>query len=278
MDLHGKTCLVTGATSGIGEAIALGLAGRGASVVALARDEARGRDTLEKMRRAGAVEPELLVADLSEGDSLVRAARSFTSRHRELNLLVHSAAVFLFHRSTSPEGLELMFATNHLGPFRLTHLLLDALKAGAPARVLTITAPSTVRLDFDDLQGEKRFRATNAFGATKAANLLFAFALARRLEGTGVTSSAIHPGLVRSKLMRHAPAPLRWLSYLTSAPPQRAVEPILDVAADPAYAGRTGRFYLRGKEIDPPAYTREQATQDRLWAISEQLAGLHPGG
>jgi len=243
-------------------------------VTALAHSEEHGQAARARIRHAGGPQPELLIADLASGDAIRQAARAFTARHDELHLLVHGAAVFLFRRLTSPEGHELMFATNHLGPFRLTHLLLDTLKTGAPAKVLTITAPSTVPLDFDDLQGEASYRATNAFGATKTANLLFAFALARRLEGTGVTSNAVHPGLVRSNLMRHAPAPLRWLSYLTSAPPERAVGPILDAAAGPAYAGQTGRFYLRGKGIDPPEYTRDQAVQERLWAVSESLAGL----
>jgi NAD(P)-dependent dehydrogenase (short-subunit alcohol dehydrogenase family) len=272
--LDGKTVLVTGATSGIGRAVAVGLARQGASVVLLARDEARGRDALALVQEAARAPSELLLADVSSLASVRRATQDFLDRHRQLHVLVNAASVFLFKRQTSPDGLELMFATNHLGPFLLTWLLLDALKAGAPSRVLTITAPSTVPLDFDDLQGEKKFVSSQAFGASKAANLLFTFALARRLKGSGITANAIHPGLVRSGLMRHAPAPIRWVTYLASAPPERAVAPIVRVATEPEFATESGGFFLRGRAIDPPPYTRDVSVQERLWAASAALAGL----
>jgi NAD(P)-dependent dehydrogenase (short-subunit alcohol dehydrogenase family) len=271
--LDGKTALVTGATSGIGRAMAVALAQHGATVVLLARDRARGEATLAGLTRRGAAH-ELLVADLSNLQSIREAVHSLQGRHRTLHLLVNSAAVFAFSRQTTADGLELMFATNHLGPFLYTCLLLDALKAGAPSRVLTVTAPSTVPLDFDDLQGERKFVASRAFGASKAANLLFTFALARRLEGSGVTAHAIHPGLVRSGLMRHAPAPIRWVTYLASAPPERAVAPIVRVATESEFAADSGRFFLRGRAIDPPAYTQDRAIQERLWAASSAMAGL----
>jgi NAD(P)-dependent dehydrogenase (short-subunit alcohol dehydrogenase family) len=207
--------------------------------------------------------------------SVRQAASAFRGRHQELHLLVNSASAFLFSRAATSDGLELMFATNHLGPFLLTGLLLGTLKASAPSRILTITAPSTVPLDFDDLQGERTFRAANAFGATKAANLLFTFALARRLKGSGVTANAIHPGLVRSRLMRHAPAPLRWVTSLASAPAGRAVQPILRLATDPEFREASGRFYLRAREISPPPYTLDESVQERLWSVSEALAVLH---
>jgi NAD(P)-dependent dehydrogenase (short-subunit alcohol dehydrogenase family) len=271
--MDGKISLVTGATSGIGQAMAARLAQQGATVVLLARDRARGQATLAALSETRAPH-ELLVADLSDLGSVREGVRDFLSRHRRLHLLVNSAAVFAFSHQKSPDGLELMFATNHLGPFLLTCLLLDALKAGAPSRVLTVTAPSTVPLDFDDLQNEKTFRASRAFGASKAANLLFTFALARRLKGSGVTANAIHPGLVRSGLMRHAPAPIRWVTYLASALPERAVAPIVRVATEPEFATESGRFFLRGRVIDPPPYTRDEAVQERLWAASAALAGL----
>jgi NAD(P)-dependent dehydrogenase (short-subunit alcohol dehydrogenase family) len=275
LTMQGKTCLVTGATSGIGQALALSLARQGATVVLLARDPAAGQATLARLNQAGESAHDLIVADVSSMASVRQAADAFHRHHAQLHLLVNSASAFLFSRKTTIDGLELMFATNHLGPFLLTGLLMDTLKASAPSRILTITAPSTVPLDFDDLQGERGFRAANAFGATKAANLLFTFALARRLKGSGVTANAIHPGLVRSRLMRHAPPPLRWMTSLASAPAERAVQPILRLASDPEFGEASGRFYLRAREVSPPPYTLDESIQDRLWSVSEVLAGLH---
>ena len=164
-----------------------------------------------------------------------------------------------------------MFATNQVAPFLLTNLLRDRLVASAPARILILTAPSTVQLDFDDLQGEHRFRALTAFGATKAADLLLTFELARRLEGSGVTANAVHPGLVRSSLMRGAPAPLRWATWLASAPAARAAIAIAPLALAPEYARLTGRFFKSGREIEAPPYTRDPDVARRLWEVSVSL-------
>ena len=167
-----------------------------------------------------------------------------------------------------------MFATNHLGPFLLTNLLLEALKAGGEGRILNIAAPSTVRLDFEDLQSERKFSSLNVFGGTKMMNLLFTFELARRLEGTGVTANAIHPGLARSNLMNESNAAIRLLTRLASSPPERNAESIVRVATAPEFAGVNGRFLHRGKEIEAPAYAHDREAQARLWEMSVLLAGL----
>jgi NAD(P)-dependent dehydrogenase (short-subunit alcohol dehydrogenase family) len=175
------------------------------------------------------------------------------------------------------DGFETMFATNVLGPFLLTSLLLDRLRAAGSARVLVLSAPSTVRLDFDDLQAERRFRSLTAFGATKAADLLFTFELARRLEGTGVTANAVHPGLVRTNLMRQASAPLRWATRLVSASPERAAAAITPLALAPGYASQTGRFFRSGREIEPPPYTRDPDVGRHLWETCASLTTLSQG-
>src|SRR5207249_5940135 len=122
----------------------------------------------------------------------------------------------------TPDGLETMFATNHLGPLLLTNLLLEELKRSADARVINVTAPSTTKLNFDDLQGEKKFSALSAFGASKMCNLLFTYELARRLAGTGLTANAFHPGLMKTDLLNEAPGMVRWLSHLFATSPERA--------------------------------------------------------
>jgi NAD(P)-dependent dehydrogenase (short-subunit alcohol dehydrogenase family) len=264
--------MVTGARSGIGKAIAMALAKLGATVVMVARDRTKGESVLAEVKAAsGNATSELLIADLSSQASVREAVMAFKDRHARLDLLVNNAAVFKSKRELTPDGIEVMFATNHLGPFLLTNLLLDVLKASSSARILIVTAPSTVKLNFEDVQGERRFNALSAFGATKMANLLFAFALARRLQRSGVTVNAIHPGLVKTSLMQEAPAPLRILTNLMSTTPERAVEPIVRVATAPEFADGSGRFYRNSKEIRATDYAYDESVQEQLWAESARL-------
>jgi NAD(P)-dependent dehydrogenase (short-subunit alcohol dehydrogenase family) len=270
-----RTALVTGATSGIGRALATALAAAGMTVGVVARDRERGERTRAALGEAtGSERVELFLGDLSEMASVRRLAALVAEAHPTLDVLAHCAALYAARRSLTPDGLEMMFATNVLGPFLLTNLLLDRLKAAGSARVLVLSAPSTVRLDFDDLQSEHRFRSLSAFGATKAADLLFTFELARRLGGTEVTANAVHPGLVRTNLMRQAPAPLRWATRLVSAPPERAAAAIAPLALSPEYDGRTGLFYKAGREIDAPPYTRDVEVAGRLWEACATLSDL----
>jgi NAD(P)-dependent dehydrogenase (short-subunit alcohol dehydrogenase family) len=274
----GRSVLVTGSTSGIGRALAEALATAGATVGIVARDAARGQVVRKEIGAATgnpAIHP--FVADLSSQADVRRLAPEVAGTLPRLDVLVHCAGVFIRRRTLTADGLETMFATNQLAPFLLTNLLLERLTASAPARVLILSAPSTVKLDFNDLQGERRFRALTAFGASKAADLLFTFELARRLEGTGVTANAVHPGLVRTSLMRQAPAPLRWATWLVSAPPTRAAAAIAPLALSPEYATATGRFFKGGREIEAPPYTQDVDVARRLWDVSTTLTKLTEG-
>ena len=270
-----KTVVVTGANSGVGKAVAEHLARSGDRVLMVCRDQQRGREALQEIQsRSGGSSVELFQGDLSSLQSVRSVAAELTSKHPKIDALVSCAAVFVTDRRTTKDGFELMFGTNHLGTFALTLLLGDALKAAAPSRVLTLTAPSGSKLDFDDLQGEKKFSGFAAFGASKACNLLFAFKLARAWKDRGVTSVAVHPGLVRSGIMRNAILPIRALSWLMSKSPAQATESIAKVATAPEFQSLTGELVLRGKPISVTSYVRDEAVQDRLWSISEQLAGV----
>jgi NAD(P)-dependent dehydrogenase (short-subunit alcohol dehydrogenase family) len=278
-NVDGRTALVTGATAGIGRALAAALAAEGLTVGIVARDRDRGGAARREIAAAtGNDRVELFVGDLSSMTSVRALAVAVAEAHPALDILVHAAAVYTPRRSVTTDGFETMFATNFLGPFLLTNLLLDGLRAAQAGRVLVLSAPSTVRLDFDDLQGEHRFRSLTAFGASKAADLLFAFELARRLESTRVTVNAVHPGLVRTNLMRGAPAPVRWATWLVSAPPARAAAAIVPLALAAAYEGRSGRFYTAGREIEPPPYTRDPMVGRRLWTVGATLTGLSTEG
>src|SRR5215211_5730828 len=235
-----KVFVVTGVTSGIGKALAINLAKTGEIVVLVAHDAERGKTALEELGLA-AQNPnlDLQLCDLSVLSSVRNLAEILKSRYETIDVLINNAGVYKRKRVVTVDGFEEMFATNHLGPFLLTNLLLEtlqaAVQANGSARVLNITAPSTTQLNFEDLQGEKNFTSLNAFGATKMANLLFTFALARRLENTGIAVNAIHPGLARSGLMKESFPLLSLFTWLISSPPQKVTENIVRPAIAPEY-------------------------------------------
>ena len=270
-----RVFLVTGATSGIGKAVAFGLAKTGETVLLVARDaEKRNAIYEEIMGEIQNPNVDALICDLSSLGSIRIFAAQVQAKHPKIDVLINNAAVVKRERKTNVDGYEMMFVTNHLGPFLLTHLLLDSLKASGSARILNITAPSTTKLNFADLQSKDNFNYLKVFGATKMMNLLFTFELARRLEGTGVTANAVHPGLARSSLMHESPAIMRWLAWLASAPPQRVATDIVRLAILPQFEKVNGKFLHKGKEIEAPEYAHDREAQRKLWAISLELAGL----
>ena len=274
--MDNKIFVVTGATSGIGKALIEDLAKTGQAIVVVARDADRGSAVLNEITSA-TQNPnlDLQLCDLSVLSSVRNLAQILNSKYQKINVLINNASVYKRKRVTTVEGFEEMFATNHLGPFLLTNLLLELLQAGVQengsAHVLNITAPSTVQLDFNDLQSEKKFNSLTAFGATKMANLLFTFALARRLENTGITVNAIHPGLARSSLMKESFPLLRLFTWLISSPPQKVTENIVQPATASAYEQMSGKFLHRGKEIEAPEYAYDHEAQQQLWDASERL-------
>lgn len=270
--MNSKVYLITGATSGIGKAVAHALAKTGETVVMVARHEERGmraRDEVSKAAQNSNVH--LQLCDLSNLSSVRNLATIIKNQYERLDALINNASIYKRKREVTVDGFEAMFATNHLGPFLLTYLLLERMMASGSARIVNITAPSTTHLNFDDLQGEKNFTSLNAFGATKMANLLFTFELARRMENTGVKVNAIHPGLVRTPLMKEAFAPFRLLNWLLSSPPGRAAQHILKLVTAPEFANTHGKFLYNGKENEPAPYALDSTTGLRLWEISEKL-------
>jgi NAD(P)-dependent dehydrogenase (short-subunit alcohol dehydrogenase family) len=273
-----KVCLVTGASSGIGKATATAMAKLGATVIMVSRDEARGKAARATVvAESGNQSAELLTADLSSPASVRELAEEFGAKHPKLDLLVNDAAIFVRKRVVTPDGLELMFATNYLGPFLLTRLLIPKLEAASPSRVINVSAPSSIMPDFDDLQGERAFGTIGAFGASKAADLLFTFALARRLEGRGVTVNAYHPGIVRTKLVRGAPMGVRVitsvLNVFMGVSPKRAAQGLVLLASSPDFESTTGALIHDGKTVKS-SFSGDIEAQERLWKASCKLTGL----
>jgi len=214
--------------------------------------------------------------DLSSFASVRAAARQISREVAHVDALINTAAVFASEYEQSDDGIELMLATNHLGPFLLTNLLRDQMAGGS--RVITVTAPSGTRVDIEQLMAKDHFSALRTFGATKAANLMFTIELARRAKRWDVRAYAYHPGLVRSDLMREAPRPIRFLTRLVSRSPKRAGEDLAELATSPAFESMTGWFFKGGHRIDPPKSTLDVDTQSNLWKRSAEIVELGETG
>ena len=276
MDMQGNICLVTGSTRGLGKAVAFALAQQHATVILGCRDRQRGEAVLAEIKVASPTATvDLLRLDLSVQHSVRSAVREFENRYDHLDVLINNAAVFTRERTLTADGYETMFATNHLGPFFLTNLLLERLQASPAARILTLTPPSTARIAFEDVQAEHSFRALQAFRVSKGCNLYFTSELAHRLAGTTVTVNAIYPGLVKTSLMRESPAPLRWLNSVLGHSPESVAERVVYYASSPDVQGMTGMLFHTGrqpKEANP--CTTDRAVGQHLWEASLALAPL----
>ena len=270
--MNTKVYVVTGITSGLGKAIALALAKTGETVVLVARDADRGAQVVKETSFA-TQNPnlDLQLCDLASLSSVRNLATIINNRYEKLDVLINNASVYKRNRETTIDGYETMFATNHLGPFLLTYLLMDKLLASGSARIINITAPSTTQLNFDDLQSEKNFNPLTAFGASKMANLLFTYELARRMENRGTSVNAVNPGLMRTSMAKEAPAPLRLIRWLFSSSPNSAAEDIVKLATAQEFADTRGKFLRKGKEVEAAEYALNPAIGLKLWKISEQL-------
>ncbi|MSQ11635.1 MAG: SDR family oxidoreductase [Dehalococcoidia bacterium] len=272
--MRGRVCLVTGASSGIGRAAAEGLARMGATVVMVCRNAERGEQAKRDIqRRVTGASLELLLADLASQSAVRRLAHEFKSRHKRLHVLVHNAGVIYGKRTLTEEGLETTFAVNHLAPFLLTNLLLDVLKASAPARVVVVGsgAHRFGSLDFTNLQGERRYAGGGAYAMSKLANLLYTFELAHRLEGTVVTVNCMHPGFVASNFGRGTANPLYRLIAFFGARPEKGADTILYLATSPEVEGVTGKYFFRRREKQPSKQARDSALAAKLWEVSAAL-------
>lgn len=286
--MAGRTCLVTGATSGIGKATATGLARLGADLVLVARDPAKGRATVAEIQAAtGNPRVEVLLADLASQASVRQAAGELQRGHDRLHVLVNNAGGYWATRHVTVDGLELTLALNHLAYFLLTNLLLDVLRASDPARVVNVTsgAQGVGDIHFDDLQFERRYRGQAAYNQSKLANVLFTYELARRLEGSGVTVNCVAPGVVRSNFGLADPAPGMLLLTALVRPfmrtPEQGAATSVWLASSPEAEGVTGGYYVlrRGRPSARRSSRRSYDTElaGRLWRVSEELTGLrHP--
>jgi NAD(P)-dependent dehydrogenase (short-subunit alcohol dehydrogenase family) len=280
VDMTGKVCLITGGNSGIGKATAIGLAKLNASVVIVSRDKDKGEAALIEIRaKSGSRNLDAMTADLSSQDSVRELAHDFTGRYKKLHVLINNAGIFLPRRVQTVDGLEATFATNHLGHFLLTNLLLALLKASAPARIINVTSSAHygTEMDFEDLQGERKYSGYHAYSQSKLANVLFTHQLAKQLEGTSITTNSLHPGVVRTgfgKDQRGLMSVLVTVARPFMIGPERAAKAVIYLATSPEMEGVTGKFFSRGKEGKSSTQSYDAPAAERLWKVSAELTKL----
>jgi NAD(P)-dependent dehydrogenase (short-subunit alcohol dehydrogenase family) len=282
--MEGKTCLITGSTSGIGKEIALGLAKMKANVILVGRNKVKCQATTEEIWRKASIAADksrisYLLADLSSQASIHQLANEFLDSYGSLDILVNNAGVFLSRRFTTIDNIEYTFAVNHLAPFLLTNLLFEKMKASSPSRVITTSsvAHRGAYINFDNLQFERgRYNGVEAYRQSKLANILFTKELARRSRGSGVTSNCFHPGGVRTNLVQNNPWYYR-LIWATINPflvsPKKGADTAIYLASSPKVAEISGEYFVNRKPVRLLGLADDYDTAARLWKISEELTG-----
>lgn len=278
--MQGKTCLITGATSGIGAVAARRLAELGARVVLVGRSEARCAATVADIQaRTGNRAVSCLLADLSVQADIRALARRFRERHDRLDVLVNNAGAMWLRRELTADGLEMTFAVNHLAYFLLTHLLLEPLLASPAGRVVNVAsgAHRKATLDFNDLMGERRYNGWRAYCRSKLANVLFTYELARRLAGTRVTANALQPGWASTGFAGNNGWRGRvWQAVATvfALSAEKGARTVVYLAASPEVAGVTGRYFSRERAVPSSATAYDEDAARRLWEVSAALTGI----
>lgn len=277
--------MITGASSGIGRAAALALAARGASLVLVCRDRTRGEGALAATREAtGNRDLTLMLADLSSQKDIRELANAFLATRKPLHVLLNNAGVIMLRREETVDGIETTFAVNHLAHFLLTVLLLDRLKASAPARVVNVASDAhhyaRGGLDFADLGSAKGYSVMSVYGRSKLANILFTRELGRRLAGSRVTANCLHPGFVSSGFATnngwYAKVAMTLLRPFARSS-EKGAETAVYLCTSRDVERVTGQYFYDRKPKEPKSYARSDQAARRLWEVSEQLTGVASG-
>lgn len=269
--LKGRTVLVTGSTDGIGKATAVELALRGAKVLLHGRDSEKGQKVLEEIvNSTGNKSSEFIEVDLASQGQVRKLASDVKKGQDELHVLINNAGTFQPQRRLTEDGLETTFAVNHLAPFLLTNELLDLLKRSAPSRIITVASMAhwNAKVDWNNLQGERHYDGFQAYALSKLGNILFTYALARRLQGTGVTANCLHPGVIRTKLLRAG------FGDYPGATPKEGARTSVYLASSPEVEGISGRFYENCRPAQSSPISHDRDLQEMFWQISMKLIKL----
>ena len=281
MPMRGKTIVITGATSGIGEVAAIRLAEQGARIVFTARDEERAAATMAKLQKAnGACAHRVHIADLSLLSEQKRVASAIAAEP-QIDVLVNNAGAMFNRRTETKDGLEKTFALNHMGYFTVTNLLLDKLKQTPGARIVTVAsnAHRGATLDFEDLQSQHGYGGFAVYSKSKLCNILFTRALAKRLAGTGVTTNSLHPGFVATRFGDQSGGVVQRLVAIAkpvgAISPEEGAQTIIYLAASPDVAKVSGEYFYECKVTTPTQHARNDEDAERLWQVSVGIAGFN---
>jgi NAD(P)-dependent dehydrogenase (short-subunit alcohol dehydrogenase family) len=276
-NMNGKICLVTGGTNGIGKSTAQELARMGTTVVIVGRDAQKTCQVVEEIRAAsGNKNVGSLLADLSSQQEVRRLADEFKSKYSHLHVLINNAGGFFMRRLLSVDGIEMTFALNHLASFLLTNLLLDTIKASAPARIINVSsgAHTSGKIEFDNLQGERVY-SPRVYENSKLANILFTRELARRLEGTGVTVNALHPGFTATGFAKNNGKAIAALvsvfAPLVARSPAKGAETSIYLASSSSVEGITGKYFHNSRELPAAPQATDMVIARKLWDASAQM-------
>jgi NAD(P)-dependent dehydrogenase (short-subunit alcohol dehydrogenase family) len=279
--MNGKIVIVTGASSGIGKASAAGIAALGAHTVLVSRTAARGRKSMDDIaRRTPGASLDLFVADLSTSAAVRELANEFRAKYSRLDVLFNNAGVLTSRRRVTPEGFEEQFFVNYLSYYLLTGLLLDTLRATAPSRIVIMSSSSHSSgiIDFDDLQLARHYRGWQAYANTRLMSMVFTYALARRLAGTGITANCLHPGVIHTNLLRNFSSVLHLLFHALQRffkQPDDGAETPVYLASSPEVDGVSGKYFRYCRPMGTTDVSNDRDVQERLWAESERLTAFH---
>ena len=268
MEIKGKTCLITGATSGIGMQTAIALAKSGARVVITSRDTEKGLITKNDIIRiTGNTDVEMMECDLASFSSIRSFANSFKSKYPHLHILINNAGTWQTKRTLSADGIELTLATNLLAPFLLTNLLLEHIKQSAPARIINVAshAHKWAKLDFDNLEGDKVFKNMQIYGQSKIALILFSVKLAEMLKDTGVTVNSLHPGVVATHLFDNMGRVVKSISKIFLISPEKGAATSVYLATSPEVSQISGEYFAGKKIVKATAAATDNSNAEFLW-------------
>ncbi len=279
-NMNGKICLVTGATNGIGRATVQALAQVGATVIMVGRDTQKTSRVIKEIRAAsGNKNVGSILADLSSEQDVRRLAHEFKGKYSHLHVLINNAGAVFMQRQLSVDGIEMTFALNHLAGFLLTNLLLDTLKASAPARIINVSsgAHTTGKIEFDNLQAERGY-SPRVYENSKLANILFTMELARRLEGTGVTVNALHPGFTSTGFAKNngkvIAALVSIFAPLVARSSAKGAETSIYLASSPSVEGITGKYFHNSRVLPAAPQATDMIVASKLWYVSDEMVHL----
>lgn len=279
--MKGRICLVTGTSSGIGKATAVGLANLGATIIAVMRQSEKSEVALGDIRAKSQKDASIIEmnADLSSQASIRKLADDINNRFERLDVLINNAGIYSSKRTLTSDGLERTFAVNVIAPFLLTNLMLTKLKASAPSRIVNVSsdAANGSKIDLGNLQGEKKYGMFGAYGQSKLELNLITLEFARRLEGTGVTANFLHPGVVRTNLARELnPVAKAIFSFvkLFFASPEKGARTTIFLASAPEAESVSGKYFAKERELRAPEESYNVDNAKRLWEKCEELTGL----